>query len=58
MNPKQNQDQAYNDGLDSQINGSGKDANPHLPGSDLHENWEMGWQQGADEDYEEDMNRE
>lgn len=53
-----NENKVYNDGLDAQINGAGKDANPHLPGSSLHESWEMGWQQGADEDYEEDMNRE
>lgn len=52
------ENQAYNDGLDAQTDGAGKDANTHLPGSILHESWEMGWQQGADEDYEEDMNRE
>lgn len=51
-------DRAFNDGLDSQINGAGKDANPHTPGNTLHESWEMGWQEGADEDYEEDMDRE
>lgn len=56
MNTKENQ--AYNDGLDAQIDGAGKDANPHAPGSALHDSWEMGWQQGADEDYEEDMGRE
>ncbi len=56
MNATENQ--AYNDGLDAQINGAGKDANPHALGSALHECWDMGWQQGADEDYEEDMNLE
>lgn len=53
-----NENVAYNNGLDAQINGAGKDANPHSPGSSLYESWEMGWQQGADEDYEEDMDRE
>lgn len=56
MNATENQ--AYNDGLDAQIDGAGKDANPHLPGSAMHESWQAGWQEGADEDYEEDMNRE
>lgn len=56
MNIKENQ--SYNDGLDAQIIGAGKEANPHSPGSSLHESWEMGWQHGADEDYEEDINRE
>lgn len=53
-----NETQAYTDGLEAQTNGAGKDANPHLPSSTLHECWMLGWQQGADEDYEEDMNRE
>jgi hypothetical protein len=55
---KDKEDRAFNDGLDAQASGAGKESNPHLFSSDLHECWDMGWQQGADEDYEEDMNRE
>jgi ribosome modulation factor len=50
--------QTYKEGLDAQINGASIDANPYLPESTLFNFWEMGWQQGADEDYEEDMNRD
>lgn len=56
--PEDKEDRAYNDGLDAQINGASRQSNPHLPGSKYHELWDMGWQEGADEDYEEDMNRE
>jgi hypothetical protein len=52
------ENQAFNDGLDAQNNGAERGANPHLSGTPSHDAWEMGWQQGADEDHEEDMNRE
>jgi hypothetical protein len=56
MNEAENK--AYNEGLDAQTNGALIDANPYPSGSTLFNSWELGWQTGADEDYEEDMNRD
>ena len=56
MNEEENK--AYNEGLDAQINGALINANPYSPGSSLFSLWGLGWQTGADEDVEEDMNRD
>jgi ribosome modulation factor len=56
MNQEENK--AWNNGLDAQIDGVSEESNPYPEGSSLYNSWEMGWQQGADEDFEEDMNRE
>jgi|GEM_PF-2685911 len=56
MNQEENK--AWNDGLDAQNDGVPKDSNPYIKGSPLYDCWEMGWQNGSDEDFEEDMGRE
>lgn len=56
MNEAENN--AYNEGFDAQNNGASKDANPYNVKTPLYDFWEMGWQEGADADYEEDMSRE
>lgn len=49
--------EAYNEGLEAQNNGASLDSNPYAPATHQRQAWDLGWFQGSDEDYEEDMLR-